>query len=77
MWASGTAEEIPMDAYTTCMLRLTEATLAERRRDAARYAVSRLARRRRGRLRTGFRPSVIPMPQPAPVAEAEVDLRSA
>ena len=71
-----------MDAYSDYILRLTEARLDERRREAAEYALSRAARQRRGsrwtrlrgRVARRSRPSVIPMPGPAPAFEPDAEL---
>lgn len=39
------AEEIPVDAYTGYIIRLSEARTSELRREAAEYALSRVSRR--------------------------------
>lgn len=68
-----------MDAYSSYILRVTEARLEERRREAAVYALSRPARQRRGSLWTRIRgtrrsrPSVVPMPRPTTAFEPEAE----
>ena len=77
-----TAEEIPVDAYSSYIMQLSEARTSELRREAAEYALSRAAPRRRismlarfrARLHRRARPLTEPMPLPALVSD-ENDLR--
>ena len=82
------AEEIPVDAYSSYIMQLSEARTGELRREAAEYAMSRIARRQRVSLwtRTSDRllrrrtPALEPagtIPLPARTVESEpaVELR--
>ncbi len=78
------AEEIPVDAYSSYILRLSEARTNELRREAAEYALTRAVRRHRSsrwarlaaRLGAGPRRSVDPViPVPLPTPAHDGDLR--
>lgn len=47
MMSDHPAEEIPVDAYSSYIMHITEARTGELRREAAEYAMSRTARRPR------------------------------
>lgn len=73
-----------MDAYSSYIMRLSEARTSELRREAAEYALSRRARRPRisllarfrGRPERRGRPTVEPVtPVPLPARAPEADLR--
>ena len=69
-----------MDAYSSYIMRLSEARTSELRREAAEYAMSRAARRgrsslwSRARARLGRQagPAVAPVPLPAPAPDTEL-----
>lgn len=69
-----------MDAYSSYIMRLSEARTSELRREAAEHAMSRAARgeqssmwaRARARFGRGRRPVVAPVPLPAPAPQTEL-----
>lgn len=69
-----------MDAYSSYIMRVSEARTSELRREAAEYAMSRAARRprsslwarARGRLGRRARPVVAPVPLPTPAPQSEL-----
>lgn len=77
--AMKTAEEIPVDAYSSYIKQISDARVGELRREAADYALSAPARRRRRarwaqaarRLVRGRMPA--PAPAPSPTAGSGVE----
>lgn len=69
-----------MDAYSSYIMKLSEARTSELRREAAEYALSRAARphrisllaRFRARVHTRARPVLEPVPLPAPFPETDL-----
>lgn len=69
-----------MDAYSSYIMRLSEARTSELRREAAEYALSRAARgnrsslltRARARLSRRARPVATPVPLPAPAPQTQL-----